>query len=121
MSLKVPSVGSPLTHFEYSFAKSNESSVLITILYSDSDGKCATCDKVIAFRVCPDSRGSINESLDYLYGFIGEFLEEARGDIGKKMKIDYNDDRTNYLTFSGTSNDPREKRFTGQYYKGNEH
>lgn len=117
-------MGSPLTHFEYSFAKSNESSVLITILYSDSAENSMTCNKVIVFRVCPDLSRADNDfdkNLNYLYGFIGEFLKEAKGDIGKKMIIKYDDDRTNYLTFSGTLNDPREKRFTGQYYKGNEH
>ena len=127
MSLKIPSVGKPLTKFEYAVAKSydlserpNESSehiiyscILVTILYNKTDADYTTYDRLIVFRLCAGP----NDNLDELCESIKCFLKMAREKTNKTLKLHYDKKRGSYFDFSGISTDLKIYKYTGQYYK----
>lgn len=75
MSLKIPSVDKPLTRYDYAIARSNDSSILITILYNDDSLENATEDKLIVFCAHTDATF---KTLDFLDDFLSHFLEMPR-------------------------------------------
>lgn len=130
MSLKIPSVGKPLTKFEYAVAKSydlserpNESSdyiiysyILVTILYNKTGADYTAYDRLIVFRLCAGP----NDNLDKLCESIKCFLKMAR-EKTKRLELHYDKKRGSYFDFRGISSDLKIYKYTGQYYKGKVH
>lgn len=128
MSLKIPSVGKPLTKFEYAITKSydlserpNESSecivysyILVTILYNETGADYTTYDRLIVFRLCAGP----NDNLDKLCESINCFLKIAREKTNKILELHYDKKRGSYFDFRGISSDLEIYKYTGQYYKG---